>query len=114
MEFMKEAEIVGVISGKSTAKASVGGRQSHTLVYKLFGDSEYILRGKRVLHRAGDLLYIPEGEVYSFKRLTADGSYRLVNFHASCDVPPRPRLFPCVDRTQIPLLMERMEKKMAV
>ncbi len=108
MEFMKEIDIVGVISGQSSLHMRMLGRQSHTFVYKISGESEYTLRGKRILHKAGTLIYIPEGESYSLKRVV-DGTYRLINFHARCDSLPEPRLFAQLNGDQIALLMEKME-----
>lgn len=108
MEFMKEIDIVGVISGESSHHLRMSGRQSHTLVYKISGESEYTLRGKQLLHKAGTLIYIPEGESYVLRRIT-EGSYRLINFHARCDGFPEPRLYAQLNGNQIPLLMEKME-----
>lgn len=93
MEFIKDLSIVGVISGESTLKASIENRPSHTLIFKESGESIYTLRGRKYKLGPGTVLFIPEGESYSFKK-TSEGEsvYRLINFHAEI-VSNEPKLY---------------------
>lgn len=109
MEWMKDVEIIGAISGNSTANAKITGRTSHGFVYKITGESLYVLRGKQVYHRAGTLLFIPMGENYTFHKTTEEGTYRLVNFLARFDIAPSPFLFFLPEGDPIPSLLKSME-----
>ena len=107
----REPEIVGVISGLSTAKAEIRSRPSHTFLYKLDGESLYFLRGKEVRLTPGTLLYIPEGETYSFRKISeGDSRYCLINFHARTETPPEPRLYTFPAGENIAHLLGQMER----
>ena len=110
MEFIKDPQIVGVISGESTLKASIDNRPSHTLIFKESGESIYTLRGKRYRLSAGTVLYVPEGESYSFKKTsTGESVYRLVNFHAdTCS--SEPKLFILQPSDNPSFIFRQMEK----
>ena len=110
MEFIKDPRIVGVISGNSTLHATIDRRPSHTFILKESGESIYLLRGKRFCLCAGTVLFIPEGESYSFKK-TSDGEsiYRLINFHAEID-SPEPKLFVLPRGENPSALYKQMEK----
>lgn len=110
MEFIKAPEIVGVISGNSTAEARIACRPSHTLIYKENGESIYFLRGKQIHLTAGTILYIPENESYSFKKVSdGDSLYRLVNFHAHIE-NAEPQLFTLNANESISAIFKQMEK----
>ena len=61
-----DIEIVGVVRGNSTAKATMTNRESSTFIYKESGESVYRLRGKDVHLSKGTVLFIPEKESYAF------------------------------------------------
>ncbi len=106
-----EPEIVGVISGLSTARGEIRNRPSHTFLYKVDGESLYFLRGKEVRLLPGTLLYIPEGETYSFRKVTeGDSRYCLINFHARCSAMPVPKLYTLPAGENVPQLFSQMEK----
>lgn len=109
MEWMKDTEIIGAISGNSTTNAKITERPSHSFVYKISGESLYVLRGKQVCHKAGTLLFIPKGESYAFHKTTEEGTYRLVNFYARFDLAPAPLLFSLPEGDPIPSLLKKME-----
>jgi len=102
-------EIVGVISGNSTVEATIKKRPSHTLIYKVNGESLYFLRGKQIKLTPGTVLFVPENESYSFKKTTEGESfYRLVNFHADI-ADPKPHLFTPSAPDVISALLKQME-----
>ena len=110
MEFIKDPQIVGVISGNSTSEANIVSRPSHTLIYKVDGESVYFLSGRSLRLSAGTILYIPENESYSFKK-TSDGDslYRLINFHAKIE-NAEPRLFTLNATENASAIFKQMEK----
>lgn len=105
-----DVEVVSVISGNSTEQARISGRPSHAFIYKVSGESVYYLRDKQINHKAGTLLYIPEGESYEFKKISTEATHRLVNFHARIDTDICPKLFSVVDGESISALLRQMEK----
>ena len=106
---IKNPEIVGVISGNSTEKATIQSRSSSTLIYKSSGESIYHLRGKRYHLTPSTVLFIPENESYNFEKTSSGESiYRLVNFHADLD-NAEPRLFDLTQAEGIDVLFRQME-----
>ncbi len=95
MEFdFKNIDIVGVISGLSTKNATITNRHSNTFIYKIDGESVYYLRGEEVHLSPKTLLFIPENETYSFKKISeGDSRYCLINFHAEMKTETVPTLF---------------------
>ena len=85
---------MGVISGLSTKNATMTNRHSHTFIYKIDGESLYLLRGKEVHLSPKTLLFIPENETYSFRKISkGDSRYCLINFHADIKTETVPTLF---------------------
>ncbi len=112
MEFFSEPQIVGIITGDSTAKAAIKDRASHALIFKESGESTYYLRQKPVTFASGTVLFIPEGETYHFKKSSSGKSiYHLINFHATIKGSTAPKLFYVQDRDKISSLFIKMEKK---
>lgn len=110
IEFIKAPQIVGVISGNSTADARIASRPSHTLIYKVDGESVYFLRGKQVRLTSGTVLFIPENESYSFKKISdGESLYRLVNFHADIE-NAEPQLFTLNAGENVSAILKQMEK----
>lgn len=101
--------IVGVISGDSTPNAKVKSRPTSTFIYKVSGESVYLLRDKEYRLSASTVLFIPENESYSFKKLSDGKSiYRLVNFHADVK-DASPHLFTLPDGESVEGLFRQME-----
>ena len=76
--------ITGVFSGESTVRSIVKRRNSHLFIYKVSGESIYYLRGNEIKLSPGSVLYVPEGEGYSFEKISeGESQYYLINFHAS-------------------------------
>lgn len=87
-------EIVGVIGGLSTTQSNIRNRPSHGFSYKIDGESVFFLRKKEIHQTPGTLLYIPEQENYSRRKISeGDSRYFLINFHAEFAAPPEPQLF---------------------
>ena len=110
MDFIKDPQIVGVISGSSTSEAKISNRTSHTFIYKADGESVYFLRDKQVHLTAGTVLYIPENESYSFKKISdGESLYRLVNFHAEIE-NAEPKLFTLPSGDNTNAIFKQMER----
>lgn len=107
----KNVEMVGVINGLSTRKATIIRRHSHTLIYKINGDSLYLLRGKEYHLVPKSLLFIPENETYSFQLLTQeDSKYYLINFHAETETALAPVLFTNLNSVNVLSIFRQMER----
>lgn len=95
-------------SGVSVLHGSFVDRPSHVLIFKLQGESRYVFRDGTCLSRAGDVLFIPQGETYTVDALR-NGRYCLVNFTA--ELPgARPRLFTPPDQEQFARFRLQVEK----
>ncbi len=108
--FFNNVEIIGVMSGNSTAQARVSNRPSHSLIYKATGESVYYFDGKQYHLKPGTLLYVPEGANYSFKKVSEDSTHRLVNFHADCAEAPSPQFFTSLDSESVSVILRQLEK----
>ena len=110
LDHLTNIQIVGVVHGNSTEQATVKNRPSHTLIYKLNGESIYYLRNNPVHLREGDVLYIPEGESYSFRKTSeGDSIYYLVNFHCDTEAAESPMCFSSPLPTPIEPIFRQME-----
>ena len=95
-------------SGVSVLRGSFIDRPSHALIFKLQGESRYTFHDKTCLLRAGDVLFIPQGETYTVDALR-HGRYCLVNFTA--DLPgAHPRVFTPSDQEQFTRFRLQVEK----
>lgn len=104
-------QIVGIVRGNSTARARIVNRFSHTFIYKISGESIYYLRGDEVHLSAGAILYIPEGESYSFEKISKGESiYCLINFHSSTPFMEKPKLFSPQNDEHLDYVFNQMQK----
>ncbi len=104
--------IVGVASGESGKRYHMNSRTSSTFVYKESGESSCHLRGEAVHFVPHSLLFIPEGESYSFEKISEGSSiFRLVNFHADTLSSAAPQHFVFGESETLSALFKQMEKK---
>ena len=112
LNFKTVPKIVGVASGESSKHVHQSGRTSSTFIYKESGESIYYLRGEAVHLVPHSLLFIPEGEAYSFEKVSSGSSiFRLINFHAEADAPAAPRHLLFREGEALSALFLKMEKK---
>lgn len=110
-ETLTDVQITGIVRGSSTVQAIIENRPSHTFIYKINGESIYYLRGTPIHLSEGKVLYIPEGESYSFQKTSEHESlYYLVNFHCSLSSPEKPQLFSPHPSNHIEDVFRQMEK----
>ena len=57
-------------------------RFSHALVFKISGESIYNFEGIKIVHKVGELLFIPKGEKYRLHCECEGSEYLLINFDA--------------------------------
>ena len=106
-----DIQIVGIVRGNSTAQARIVNRSSHTFIYKINGESIYYLRGAAVNLSAGSVLYIPEGESYSFEKISKGESvYCLINFHSTTPFMEKPKLFDSQNAEHMEYVFNQMQK----
>ena len=104
--------ITGIFSGESTVKATVKKRNSHLLIYKVSGESVYYLRGGKIKITPGSVLYVPEGEDYSFEKISEGESlYYLVNFHADFEHGMSPMIISYDKNDKILKTFKDMERR---
>ena len=107
----KNLEVVGVINGLSSKKATITRRHSHTFIYKIDGETLYLLRGKEYHLAPKTLLFIPENETYSLQLLTPGNShYYLINFHAETEEDPVPTLFTNLSGINVLSIFRQIER----
>ena len=76
------------------------------------GESVYYLRGAAVRLVAGTVLYIPEGESYSFEKISQGESvYCLINFHSTTPFMEKPKLFSPQSSEHICHVFHQMQKR---
>ncbi len=110
-ETITDLQITGVIRGNSTTQANINKRPSHMFIYKINGESFYYLRGKQVSLAEGCVLYVPEGESYSFQKVSqGDSLYCLVNFHCPSLSTEKPHLFFVHTSEHLDYVFKQMEK----
>ncbi|MBQ8214112.1 MAG: helix-turn-helix transcriptional regulator [Clostridia bacterium] len=111
-EALSNIQITGIIRGNSTAQATIDCRPSHTLIYKINGESIYYLRGTPTHLREGTVLYVPEGEKYSFEKVSAGESlYCLINFHCTSVSEQKPQLFSSCDSEHVHYIFNQMLRR---
>jgi len=111
-ERITNVRITGVIRGDSTEKAAIAHRPSHTFIYKESGESIYHLRGQHIRLAQGTVLYVPQGESYTFEKVSQGESiYYLVNFHWDTPAPDEPHLFSFPNTDSIQYIFHKMQKR---
>ena len=103
-------KITSVVTGTSSLQAKRVNRPSHMLYYKINGESIYYLRGKEVKLTPGTILYVPQGESYSIKKISeGDSLFRVVNFQMTTSVPLAPELFTLPQNENVDTLFKQMD-----
>lgn len=110
-ENITDVQITGMLHGNATIKRKITNRPSHTLVYKISGETLYYLREKKIRHSGGTVLFIPEGETFSFEKTSeGESQYYLINFHCAALNGEEPRLFLPQAHEHISYLFSQMKK----
>ena len=93
-EHIKSPEIINILGGISTSRATIENRPSHSFYYKVNGESIYYFYDGKIRISAGNILYIPQNETYNFEKISdGDSRYILINFYADIPLGTRPKLF---------------------
>ena len=80
---MDNLKIINICSGMASTYKEFRNRPSHVLVFRINGGSEYTFQHKKIKHSQNELLFIPEGESYTVRRICKEeGRYILINFSA--------------------------------
>ena len=109
MDFLKQPEIIGVIKGQSSKHGRIQQRPSSAFIYKVGGESIYHFRDKDVHFTDGTILFVPQGESYTFDKIT-EGNYCLVNFSATYETPSVPHLFTLSESERVLTLFKQLEQ----
>lgn len=81
-ENMENLKITDIIKGPASRYKEFKCRQNHGLVFKISGESSYYFENEEIIHRAGEILYIPKGSKYKLKCNSQKSEYLLINFDA--------------------------------
>lgn len=80
---IEKPELLNILEGPSALHGSFAGRPSHALVFKLSGESVYYFPDRTLLLRQGEMLFVPQNEVYTFGKVSpGESRYILINFQA--------------------------------
>ena len=109
MDFLKQPEIIGIVKGQCSKHRNIQNRSSSTFIYKIGGESIYHFENKDIIFSDSTILFIPQGESYTFDKIT-EGSYCLVNFHAVYDTPVEPCLFTPSESDRVLTLFKHLEQ----
>ena len=103
-------EIVSLNFAASTVAARIENRFSHAFIYKEDGESFYDFGDKQFAFAAGNVLYIPEGSSYSFRKVSeGDSHHRLLNFHAEGLPFEEPKIFAINNCDAVVLTLRQLE-----
>lgn len=81
-ENMENLELIDIMRKPASKYREFKSRFSHGFVFKISGESIYHFDNEKIIHRAGELLFIPKGEKYTLRCLCKDSEYLLINFDA--------------------------------
>lgn len=112
---MENLKIISVISGPSSISRTYQKRPYHGLVFKISGESFYQFPEANIVHRCGEVFFIPQGAgPYRVSRVgEGDGRYVLINFTADLDAAQL-KIYTPAAPAEIRNLMEKMEKELVV
>lgn len=107
---INDLEISSVISGNSSSQRKIINRPSHLLYYKVTGESVYHLRGKDIKLTAGSVLFVPQGETYTLRKVSeGDSFFRVINFYMNTKLPLEPELFTHIDNDIVESVFKQIE-----
>ena len=82
---ISNVKIVSSFKNKSKAYNSVPSRNTHGFIFKLEGFTEYTVDGKKLITKAGDLIFLPKGSCYEY--VSNSSIYTSINFEADIEEP---------------------------
>lgn len=107
---IEKIEIVNALYGVSSIHKQFTDRPYHALIFKIDGESEYTFRSKKLILSEGQVLFIPQGESYTVRRISKNEShYALVNF-ISLLPKVSPCLYHCNELDELKHLIDRLIK----
>lgn len=107
---MDKIEIVNALYGVSSIHKRFTDRPYHALIFKIDGESEYTFHSKKLILSKGQVLFIPQGENYTVRRISeSESHYALVNF---ISILPKscPCIYYCNDFDELKYLFDRLIK----
>ena len=80
---IEKTELLNIVHRPSVLRGQFTERASHVLLFRFCGESRYRFGENTMLHREGEILFIPKGSSYSVRKACdGDASYIAVNFMA--------------------------------
>ncbi len=81
-ENMENLKITDIIKAPASRYKEFKCRQNHGFVFKISGESSYYFENEEIIHKTGEILYIPKGANYRLKCNSEKSEYLLINFNA--------------------------------
>ena len=86
LENVEKIELLSITQGICSKYRLYKNRPSHAFIFKINGESRYDFQHRHINLEEGEMLYIPKGETYTVRQLSAGLSeYLIINFAA--DIP---------------------------
>lgn len=79
---MENLKLIDVLRRPASRYREFKSRFSHAFVFKISGESIYNFENEEIIHKAGELLFIPKGEKYHLRCQCNESEYLLINFDA--------------------------------
>ena len=107
---IENLKIVNAFYGNSSLQKDFYNRQTHGFVFKVNGESLYKFKNKETILAENDILFIPQGENYSVKRLSnKESRYALINFTADLN-NPSPKTYRLENFSDIAFIFDKLIK----
>ncbi len=80
-EYIENLKLLEIIQNESVEERVVTDRFSHTFVFKVNGESEYVFGNKKIILKPDEMIFIPKGSTYTVQKITKGKSiYTMINF----------------------------------
>ena len=83
-DFTDDVKIISSVHKESRAYGKIESRLAHGFIFRIKGTAEYLIEGKRVTLRSGELIFLPKGSSYEYTvEDSANSLYTSINFQAT-------------------------------
>lgn len=110
MLYIEKAELLNIIESSASMRGSCACRPSHALIFKKSGESTYQFSNRCYTLSAGEAMFIPQGECYTYgKSSQVDSLCIIINFHGQIS-NPQPAVYPLADFLDFDHLCHQLHK----
>ena len=88
IDFTDDVKIISSVHRASKPYGKIESRLTHGFIFRIKGKTEYLIEGKRVTLRSGELILLPKGTPYEYTVEASENSlYTSINFQATLANP---------------------------